>query len=58
MNTAHVRLILEALKLAKKFGTDYMESKIQNSGKIMITQEDLDELVRDDPNPEDVFENK
>jgi len=57
MNSAQVRLIIEALRLAKEFGMDYVEKKVKATDRTEITEKDLDTIVRYDPDPGDVFDN-
>jgi len=58
MTEAEIRLILEVLRLAKEFGADYVEKKIKESGRKVISEGDLEVLVRYDTDPGNVFDNK
>jgi len=58
MNQVQVQVALEILRLAKELGTEYMEQMISNSGKTVLTIDDIHNVTNYDPNPGDVFDNQ
>lgn len=47
------KLIINVLDLAIQYGAPLVKQAIENSGKDVITQEDIDNLKIDDKNAED-----